>query len=524
MNDSRIVLIGYALIMLMLTSCKQGIQPLKNVLKGELSVKVNPYGKSPLTAEVSLISDKKGTTSYTVLGSIPVSRNFSTSAYNHQIPIVGLYPNTDNKVSIEYKVSDTEIYVDTLMISTDPLPEFIPEIDVVKADRSRMEDGFHLIEQLIANNGKFLTYTIMYDDDGKIRWYMDMSSTGQITYTCHRLKNGNWLYLSWIDIYEVDDLGKVVSKEQMWNYAGDHDLMELENGNILMGGSKKDAFIVRPQGKFNSRFDFVVEWDRRQNKGVKAWDLRKVLDVDRSVYPADFSLDFNSDWFHINSVDVNPNDGHLLISGRNQGVLEVDGENNLQYILAPHKGWDRAGYDGNGMDLKPYLLTAIDNEGKALPQQVQLGNAGTDDFEWPTGQHSATFLDNGNILLFDNGLMRNFSKDPTYSRAVEYAIDRDAKTIRQVWQYGKEKGLEMHSPITSGVQVLSETGNRLITAGNVRRGSIPPHAKMIEVTYPGNKEVFEAHIFFKDALGTKAQEWAQFDLVYRGARYPLIPD
>jgi hypothetical protein len=45
---------------------------------------------------------------------------------------------------------------------------------------------------------------------------------------------------------------------------------------------------------------------------------------------------------------------------------------------------------------------------------------------------------------------------------------------------------------------------------------------MVEVSYPDNEEVFEAHIFFKDALGTKAQEWAQFDLVYRGARYPLI--
>ncbi|NNF34965.1 MAG: aryl-sulfate sulfotransferase, partial [Saprospiraceae bacterium] len=405
MNYRRISLFACAWLMLFLTSCKKGVQPLDNVLKGELSVKVNPYDKSPLTAEVSLISDKKGTTSYTVLGSIPVSHNFSTSAYNHNIPIVGLYPDTENKVSIEYKVSETEIYVDTLIITTDPLPEFIPDIEVVKADRSRMEDGFHLVEQLIANNGKFLTFTLMYDDNGDIRWMMDMSSFGQITYTSYRLKNGNWLYLSWIDMYEVNDLGKVVSKEQMWNYAGDHDLMELENGNILMGGSKKDAFIVRPQGRFNSRFDFVVEWDRRQNKGVKEWDLRKVLDVDRTVYPADYSLDFNSDWYHINSVDVDEKDGSLLISGRNQGVLKVDANNNLKYILAPHKGWNRAGFDGNGMDLKPYLLTAVDAQGNAYPSSVQQGTSGVDDFEWPTGQHSATFLDNGNILLFDNGLM-----------------------------------------------------------------------------------------------------------------------
>ena len=98
------------------------------------------------------------------------------------------------------------------------------------------------------------------------------------------------------------------------------------------------------------------------------------------------------------------------------------------------------------------------------------------------------------------------------------------RTIRQVWQYGKSRGLDLHSPITSDVDILPRTGNRLITSGNVRRGSLPPHSKLVEVTYPEGEEVFEAHIFFKDALGTKAQAWAQFDLVFRGERYPLAPE
>jgi arylsulfate sulfotransferase len=45
---------------------------------------------------------------------------------------------------------------------------------------------------------------------------------------------------------------------------------------------------------------------------------------------------------------------------------------------------------------------------------------------------------------------------------------------------------------------------------------------MVEVTYPNNEVVFEADIFFKDALGTKEKSWGQFDIVFRGERYHLI--
>ena len=42
--------------------------------------------------------------------------------------------------------------------------------------------------------------------------------------------------------------------------------------------------------------------------------------------------------------------------------------------------------------------------------------------------------------------------------------------------------------------------------------------------YPDNEVVFEATVSFKDAKGTGERAWAQFDLVYRGERYPLYPD
>lgn len=508
---------------LFISSCSNEPQPLENILTGTIKTQLNPYERVPLGAQLSFVTKKDCRVDIEVLGDIPVKRSFPSFSKFHEVPVIGLYPGADNTLKVTLTTENNRIYSGELQINTDPLPAVLPTMEVTKIDRNFMEPGFHLVDMLIANNGRFLTYTLIFDDNGVIRWFMDMSDIGQIVYTTHRLKNGNWLYLNWQDLLEIDDLGQIVKKEQVQGYGGNHEIIELQNGRLLIGASRRDSKIIREGKEVATRFDHVILWDRNQNRTLGEWNLRDVLDVDRTVYPPDYSLDFASDWFHINSIAQSPEDNSLVISGRNQGVLKVDENNNLQWILAPHRSWGKAGFDGSGFETSDYLLTAIDANGKALPEEIQQGTAGADDFEWSTGQHAITILDNGNILMFDNGLMRNFKPELTYSRAVEYRIDAEKKTIQQVWQYGKERGLNMFSPITSDVDLLPQTGNRLITAGNVRRGELPPHAKLVEITYPDNQVVFEANIYFKDALGTKAEQWAQFDLVFRGERYLLVP-
>lgn len=514
----------FSLLGLLVFSCETGPQPLEKVIQGPLEPKVNPHGRVPLGAELSFSTTENCRVDLTIEGKQPVSRSFSAFEKFHQIPVIGLYPGQKNIVQLTLTSQKGKVYEGSVEIETPPIPFYLPDIEIKKIDRSRMEPGFHLADMLIANNGKFQTYTLMFDDDGVIRWFMDMSETGQITYTSYRLKNGNWLYLNWIDLIEVDDLGQIVRRDQMWGNAGNHEIIELANGNLLMGGSKKDAVVLNQGKAYVSRYDHVVLWDRKQNRTVKEWDMRAVLDVDRVVYPPDYTPDYQADWFHVNSIAESKTDYALLVSGRNQGVVKVGPQNELKWILAPHKSWGKAGPSGQGLDTKKYLLTAVNEEGIPYPPNVQRGEAHTEDFEWSTGQHAVKSMENGHILLFDNGLRRDFKPGPTYSRAVEYEINEEDMTIRQVWSYGKKRGLELFSPITSDVDILPTTGNMLVTAGNVRLSEAPPHATMVEITYPDKEEIFEAHIYFKDALGTKENAWAQFDLVFRGERYPLIPE
>jgi len=509
------------LLLLLLTACTPGAGNLEDVLQGELVSRVNPSGRVPLGALLSFTTKEPVTVSITIPGETPITRSFPEPSRNHQIPVLGLYPGVDNEVSITLTQEDGTTYTGTTTLKTVDLPATFPTIDIATLDRSAMEPGFHLIELLVGNQGKFLTYSIMFDDQGVIRWFMDLSENGQITYTPHRIKNGNWLYLNWVNLLEVDDLGRTVKEEQLYKIAGNHEVLELPNGNLLMGGSTKDSYVLRNGEPVATRFDHAVIWDRANNQPGKTWDMREVLDVSRAIFPADYGMDPATDWFHVNSITIDPDDKNILISGRNQGVVKVDQDNNLKWILAPHVGWKKSGFDQQGFETAPYLLTAVDENGTPYPQEVQEGYASADNFDWPMGQHALTVLPNGHLLLFDNGLRRHFKADLSYSKAVEYEINEEAKTIRQVWQYGKERDKEMSSPITSDVDALPETGNRLITSGNVRGTEKPGHAKMVEVTYPDNKVVFEADIYFKDALGTKEKSWGQFDLVFRGERYPL---
>jgi len=54
-----------------------------------------------------------------------------------------------------------------------------------------------------------------------------------------------------------------------------------------------------------------------------------------------------------------------------------------------------------------------------------------------------------------------------YSRAVEYKIDEAKGTVEQVWEYGKERGDEWYSPVTSVVRYRPETDTQFIYSASV---------------------------------------------------------
>ena len=81
------------------------------------------------------------------------------------------------------------------------------------------------------------------------------------------------------------------------------------------------------------------------------------------------------------------------------------------------------------------------------------------DFDWSWTQHTGWRIDSKSnkdvfyLSVFDNGDSRGMEQpalpEMKYSRAVVYKIDQKAGTVEQIWEYGKERGHEWYSPVTS---------------------------------------------------------------------------
>jgi arylsulfate sulfotransferase len=499
------------------TALPQTPRPRPRLLNSNIAVTLNPYGLTPLAAVADFTTALKCNVQVRVLGEIEVIKNIEDNSTVHSIPILGLYPNRLNTVILTLYAHHGTPETQTLSIQTDPLPAFLPDIVINTAIPNLIEPGMNL-STLSIGMGLSLSYPIISDRNGVIRWFLDLSQYKGSGLPFERIKDGNFVFGIGDSIYEYDMLGKLANQIQKPGYNFHHDVKELPNGNFIACVDKQGTMIVNSHGLINSTGDHMIEVDRTTGSIVTELDLRKVLDVSRNE-----QINATGDWFHMNGLWYSASDDCFIISGRNQGVVKVTRDNQLKWILAAHHGWGNTGFDGSGFDPTPFLLTAVDASGNPCPSLIQDGLAGDDDFDWTWGQHAPMILPNGDFFIFDNGFERNFLlAGPLYSRGVEYRIDEDHMTAQQIWDYGKERGEDMYSSIISDVDYLPLTQNRLIAPGIVQMPS-GSYSKIIELSYPDKMVVFEATINFKNFLPPGGLVGGRFDNIFRSHRISIYP-
>lgn len=490
--------------------------PGKYFHKDDYDLIYNPSGFAPLSAGLGVVTRVPTSVRFKVLGDIPIEKELGSFSI-HLIGIHGLYADSNNEIEITFTDGNGLTATDTLEIQTDPLPDFFPEIEIDVLDESRMEPGMHFSEVHIGNQGKFNTYPMIFDNNGDIRWYIDFSDRNTIVWPIQFNDDLSFYAASGVTIHEFNMFGEATNNIIVDFNNMHHDIIKLPNGNYLAAVSKEDEYITDSDSvEFRSVEDFVIEVDKNTGEILREWDMAELLDIDRR----DFNDPGNGDWFHMNAVWYHEADSSLIISGRNQGVVKVSWDNELEWILAPHKGWGKAGRKGGGPETTPFLLTAVDDSGTPFNEDIQNGTFASNDFDWTWGQHAPLILPNGNVLVFDNGgFNRNFGNYTSiFSAATEYEIDEDNKTIKEVWSYGKERGESTYSLIISDVDYLSETGNILFAPGNITEGN--GKSKIVEVAYPSKDVVFESTMIFKNQLGNGAG-FGNVDISYRAERISI---
>lgn len=464
-------------------------------------VKVNPYKDSPLTALVIFQTTKEAKVSYTVEGKTDkTSITNSVKGYQkvHQIPIAGLYADTNNTVTMTITYKDGTTDSKTLTLKTTELPKYVKnaKVEVTKNDKDKMDIGQNKLT--LINRTTKEPFAI--DADGNVRWY----STNYSQHTIEQTDNGHFLILTkknvdsmvYNDLIETDVLGRVYKeysfnskvKSNDSNNAKDemtvihHDLLELPNKDILA--------TVNDGSKYKE--DVMVQISHKTGKVIKVIDLKKLLPSSMyKNYKA--GTDGKIDWFHQNAVDYDKTDNTIMISGRNQDMtMKLDYKTNKIIWI----------YSGKKKSSWP----------KKYRSKILTPTKGT---SITGGQHGLYQLDKTadgeDIILYDNNIdVTNGDKKTSgkYSQAVQYHINLNNMTIDQTWAYGKSLGKANFTNII-GYAERESNGNTLIDFGFKDQGK---ESNIIEVDADGN-QVFNVTI--KNAA-SKAY-------VYRAYRLEFYP-
>lgn len=175
-------------------------------------IKLNPYGRTPLTALIKVENDLAGkNVKITIDGEFESGNYTYTTSINSlgEFPIVGLYPKTNNKVKIELEDGREK----SVTITTGQLADILPAIVIEKKISNRMEEGMNLV----SFNTKEKALPFVFDINGNIRYVLDISSTMNKAYVG---KEGDvWMVANDKAVFTFDIMGKILSTREPEYYA-----------------------------------------------------------------------------------------------------------------------------------------------------------------------------------------------------------------------------------------------------------------------------------------------------------------
>ena len=249
---------------------------------------------------------------------------------------------------------------------------------------------------------------------------------------------------SWIILNEY--MNETDTLECVNGYLADfHDIQLLANGGYLLqtydsiyvdmsqidpGGNTNALIIILIIQEFDSNKNLIFEWN--------AWEHLNIADY--------HNLNLTSNrivWMHGNSIHVDVDSNIIISNRRSSEVIKIDRNNGevIWYFGGPNNEFSITNDPYNGF----------------------------------SRQHDVRRIENGNILLFDNGN----DHDPPISRAVEYEIDESEKTADLVWDFSHPEG---YLGLAMGSVQRLPNNNTLINWGSL----LDQGAVITEVDYDKN--------------------------------------
>jgi hypothetical protein len=374
------------------------------------------------------------------------------------------------------------------------LPADFPGITTHIYDANAIADGYVFLS--VSTEVEGVGYYIMIlENDGNVVWYKELPD--DYSYDFRVLPNG---YLHYAQLFHhhtyagggdvvhviLDENFNEVETIQAGNgyVAEAHDFQLLPNGNVLLFGyymSEVDMSKIVPSGHPGALVSgsIVQELDSQRNVIFqwRSWDYYGFEDFFSTLTDDPRAKDAVINTFHFNAL-TQDSDSHIFV-GTPQPAARL-----------PRSGWVKKINRQTGEIM--WTLGGDENEFTFVGVTQEEGS------EAFTG-HAFHRLDNGNVLIYDNGKVNVRS-----SRVHEYQLDEQNKIAEHVWTYDPDS--MVYGTGRGNAQRLPN-GNTMIGWGTVK-GTLRPVAT--EVT-PDGEKIWELY-FDNTAVGS-----------YRAFRFPYPP-
>ena len=196
------------------------------------------------------------------------------------------------------------------------------------------------------------------------------------------LECANGYYADFHDLQLLDDGGYILQA---------YDSITVDMSGIDPGGLTDAVVITLVIQEFDSDKNLIFEWHAWEHLDIANYQH---LDLADNVIH----------WMHGNSIDVDIDSNIIISNRRSSEVIKIDR------------------YSGQII----WILGGPNNEFSII----------NDPYNGFSRQHDVRRIENGNILVFDNGN----DHEPPISRALEYQLNEGEKTAELVWDFSHPNG------------------------------------------------------------------------------------
>ncbi|WP_195851018.1 aryl-sulfate sulfotransferase [Aerococcus tenax] len=452
-------------------------------------VKYNAYLINPLSAVVLFKTEEPTAITVRVLGKTEEADIFQTFPVGteHVLPIVGLYPEYENKVEIYPYQTPSKKHTVTIPVGEVEGTDLVNSIETTP---EYMQDNI----MFLCPANYALAIAVDYAGDVRLKldvpmvWDVKVLDNGHLLMSSDRLTSMPYFMSG---MYEFSAVGKIYTEYRVPT-GFHHDCCVLPNGDIIALTCNHENSTVEDQ---------LVVVDK--DTGVVK---RTINYIDFLKPGAQKSGSWSEeDWFHNNAVWYDEHTNSLTLSGRHvNAMVNIDFDTEeINWIISDPDGWPE--------EYHKYLFTPV----------------GDGEFDWQYEQHANLITPDGDVMCFDNhhyGAQdpdKYLTPEESYSRGVRYKIDTETMEIEQVWQYGKERGYEFFSPYICNVVYYNEDHYLIHSGGIAYDGQGNPSKELGPFAMQEDPDAKLESITVEWNHGVKEYELSVRSNYYRAEKFPL---